>query len=158
MKVTVDLRNDCTTSWAPDEKLCKQWIRVALTTAQKKVDTSVSISYVTEQTSAELNTQYRGKTNATNVLSFPSEYPENLLHTIAFQPLGDIVICPDVVVREAAEQNKELSAHWAHLTIHGVLHLIGYDHEQESDAQTMEHLEIEALRALGIADPYFPEK
>lgn len=154
MKVTVDLRNDCTPSWAPDEKLCKQWIHAALESAEYKVNTSVSISYVSEQTSAKLNSQYRGKTSATNVLSFPSEYPENLTRAISFQPLGDIVICPDVVMREATEQKKELQAHWAHLTIHGLLHLLGYDHEQETAAQGMEQLEIKALRVLGIADPY----
>ena len=157
MKVTVDLRNDCTPTWAPDETICRQWVRAALKAVKHQIDTSVSISLVTEQTSAELNTKYRGKAGATNVLSFPSEYPENLARTIAYQPLGDVVICPDVVAREAVEQNKELKAHWAHLTIHGLLHLIGYDHEQDAEARKMEQLEISALHSLGIADPYATE-
>lgn len=154
MKVTVDLRNDCTPAWAPDKLLCKQWIRAALAVAQHNQDTRVSISFVTEHASAELNEKYRGKARATNVLSFPSQYPENLWHALAFQPLGDIVICPALVAREAIEQGKEIQAHWAHLTIHGILHLIGHDHEQDTAAQTMEQLEVEALRVLGITDPY----
>lgn len=154
MKVTVDLSNDCAPAWAPDKLLCKQWIRTALATAQHNRDIRVSISFVTEHVSAELNEKYRGNARATNVLSFPSQYPENLMPALAFQPLGDIVICPALVAREASAQSKELQAHWAHLTIHGILHLIGYDHEQDQDAQTMEQLEVEALRALGITDPY----
>lgn len=157
MKVTVELRNDCTPNWAPDKTLCKQWIRAALKTARYPVDANVSISFVTEQTSAELNKKYRGKAGATNVLSFPSDFPENLASVITFQPLGDVVICPDVVAREAMEQNKELKAHWAHLTIHGLLHLLGYDHVQEPQAREMEQLEISALQSLGIADPYTSE-
>lgn len=157
MKVTVDLRNDCTPTWAPDKSLCRQWVRAALKTARHPIDTSVSISLVTEKTSAELNSKYRGKTGATNVLSFPSEYPETLAHAVTFQPLGDVVICPDVVAREAIDQNKELKAHWAHLTIHGILHLIGHDHEQAAEARKMEQLEISALQSLGIADPYSPK-
>lgn len=154
MKVTVDLRNDCTPAWAPDKVLCKQWIRTALATAQLDQDIRVSISFVTEQASAELNEKYRGKAKATNVLSFPSEYPEHLTQALAFQPLGDIVICPALVAREAVAQGKALEAHWAHLTIHGMLHLIGYDHKLDQDAHTMEQLEVEALQALGITDPY----
>ncbi len=157
MKVTVDLRNDCTPTWAPDELLYKQWVRAALKTVKHPVDSSVSISLVTEETSAELNAKYRGKAGATNVLSFPSEYPENLALAIAFQPLGDVVICADVVAREAKEQNKDLKAHWAHLTIHGLLHLIGYNHEQEAEAHQMEQLEISALQSLGMANPYSSE-
>lgn len=154
MKVTVEIHNDCTGFWAPDKQLCTQWIRAALAAALFEKDSSVSLSFVTEHAASELNGKYRGKTTATNVLSFPSEFPENLTHITAERPLGDIVICPAVVEREAREQDKTLQAHWAHLTIHGMLHLLGYDHELDTDANTMEHLEVKALQTLGISDPY----
>ena len=156
MKVTVDLRNDSTDDWAPDATLCSKWIRAALDAALFKQDNSVSLSFVTEQTAAELNAKYRGKTAATNVLSFASEFPDNLTSAISYKPLGDLVICPYIVAREASEQKKQLEAHWAHLTTHGILHLLGYDHAAESDRHAMEQLEINALLTLGISDPYVP--
>jgi len=93
-----------------------------------------------------LNSEYRGKDYATNVLSFPYE-TEPLL-------MGDLVLCPPVVAREAAEQGEPLAAHYAHLTVHGMLHLRGWDHENEGDAQAMEDKEREILAALGFPDPY----
>ncbi|HES75861.1 MAG TPA: rRNA maturation RNase YbeY [bacterium] len=101
---------------------------------------------------AQLNMKFRGKDYATNVLSFPLEFPEET----GIPYIGDIVICPDVVAREAAEQHKPLLAHYAHLTVHGVLHLLGYDHENESDADEMETLETQILATLGFPDPYQP--
>jgi len=101
---------------------------------------------------AQLNMKFRGKDYATNVLSFPLEFPEET----GIPYIGDIVICPDVVAREAAEQHKPLLAHYAHLTVHGVLHLLGYDHENEDDADEMETLETQILATLGFPDPYQP--
>lgn len=154
MKVTVDYSNDCNSDWAPDESLCTQWIHAALAAAAQQQDCLVSVSFVTEPVSAELNARYRDKNTATNVLSFPSDYPDSLANAVTYKPLGDIVVCPAVVEREAAEQNKPLQAHWAHMLIHGALHLLGYDHQSESDAQKMETLEVSTLRALGISNPY----
>ncbi len=93
-----------------------------------------------------LNCEYRGKDHATNVLSFPYETEPSLL--------GDLVICPPVVAREASEQGKSLAAHYAHLTVHGMLHLQGWDHENDGDAQAMEEKEAKILAALGYPDPY----
>ena len=118
-----------------------RWARAALLGGGQ-----VAIRLVDEQEGRTLNSEYRGKDYATNVLSFPYE-AEPLL-------MGDLVICPTVVAREAAEQGKPLAAHYAHLTVHGMLHLRGWDHENEGDAQTMEDEERKILAALGYPDPY----
>ena len=118
-----------------------RWGRAAL-----KGGGQVAIRLVDEQEGRTLNSEYRGKDYATNVLSFPYE-AEPLL-------MGDLVICPTVVAREAAEQGKPLAAHYAHLTVHGTLHLRGWDHENEGDAQAMEDEERKILAALGYPDPY----
>lgn len=118
-----------------------RWARAAL-----KGGGQVAIRLVDEQEGRTLNSEYRGKDYATNVLSFPYE-AEPLL-------MGDLVICPTVVAREAAEQGKPLAAHYAHLTVHGMLHLRGWDHENEGDAQAMEDEERKILAALGYPDPY----
>jgi probable rRNA maturation factor len=118
-----------------------RWARAALTGGGQ-----VAIRLVDEQEGRTLNSEYRGKDYATNVLSFPYE-AEPLL-------MGDLVICPAVVAREAAEQGKPLTAHYAHLTVHGMLHLRGRDHENEGDAQAMEDEERKILAALGYPDPY----
>ncbi|HQR58794.1 MAG TPA: rRNA maturation RNase YbeY [Azonexus sp.] len=118
-----------------------RWARAALTDSGQ-----VAIRLVDEDEGRRLNKAYRGKGHATNVLSFPYE-TEPLL-------MGDLVICPTVVAREAAEQGKPLAAHYAHLTVHGMLHLRGWDHENEGDAQAMEDEERKILAALGYPDPY----
>ena len=118
-----------------------RWARAALTGGGQ-----VAIRLVDEQEGRTLNSEYRSKDYATNVLSFPYE-AEPLL-------MGDLVICPAVVAREAAEQGRPLAAHYAHLTVHGMLHLRGWDHENEGDAQTMEDEERKILAALGYPDPY----
>jgi probable rRNA maturation factor len=118
-----------------------RWARAALTDSGQ-----VAIRLVDEDEGQRLNNAYRGKGHATNVLSFPYE-TEPLL-------MGDLVICPTVVAREAAEQGKPLAAHYAHLTVHGMLHLQGWDHENDGDAQAMEDEERKILAALGYPDPY----
>ena len=104
--------------------------------------------------SQALNREYRGKDKPTNVLSFPSELPEEVLDSLPREPLGDIIICVPVVFAEAAEQGKAARDHWAHLTVHGVLHLLGFDHIEDDEAEEMEGLEIRVLAGLGIANPY----
>ena len=101
-----------------------------------------------------LNLQYRGKDKPTNVLSFPSELPEEVLDNLKREPLGDIIICVPVVEAEAIEQGKTTTAHWAHLTIHGILHVLGFDHIDDDEAEEMEGLEIQALQSLNYANPY----
>ena len=119
----------------------KKWAKAAL-----RVDTEVTIRIVDAQEALELNSTYRGKDYATNVLTFPLTETPHLM--------GDIIICAPVVVAEAAAQHKSLEAHFAHLTVHGVLHLHGYDHETEPQAELMESLEITILLELGYANPY----
>lgn len=114
----------------------------------------LAIRLVGEPESRTLNHDYRGKDKPTNVLSFPAELPDMVLAELEERPLGDLVICAPVVAREAAEQGKPLNAHYAHLTVHGVLHLLGLDHEDEREAEAMEAIERAILAELGHADPY----
>jgi probable rRNA maturation factor len=111
-----------------------------------RVDTEVTIRIVDEGEARILNSTYRGKDYATNVLTFPLTEEPHLM--------GDIIICAPVALAEAKSQNKALEAHYAHLTVHGMLHLHGYDHETEAQAELMESLEISILTKLGYANPY----
>ena len=123
----------------------RKWAKLAL-----RADAEIALRVVDEAEGQALNRDYRGKDYATNVLTFP----------LAEEPLlmGDIVLCAPVVAREAETQQKPLLAHYAHLTVHGVLHLQGYDHETEAEAEIMETLETEIITQLGYADPYLSEK
>ena len=125
-------------------------IHAWLDAANEGDDAEVLVRVVDEDESASLNKAYRHKTGATNVLSFPFEVPEGVPN----DQLGDIVICAAVVCREAAEQGKSLKAHWAHMVVHGMLHLQGYDHVVAADAEIMENKECCILHGLGYADPY----
>ncbi|MCC6756362.1 MAG: rRNA maturation RNase YbeY [Arenimonas sp.] len=126
----------------------KRWAEAACRGRIKRAD--IAIRVVDEREGRSLNHHYRGKDYATNVLSFPAELPEG----VTLPLLGDLVICAPVVAREAAEQGKPLNAHYAHLTVHGVLHLLGLDHEDEREAEAMEAIERAILAELGHADPY----
>ncbi len=127
----------------------RRWVAATLQ-QQRRRSAELSIRLVDSSEGRELNQQYRGKDYATNVLSFPVELPPG----IKLPLLGDLVICAPVVAREAAEQDKKRRDHYAHLTVHGVLHLLGQDHEIETDAERMEAIERRILAGLGIADPY----
>ncbi len=133
------------------------WVQQALQLeAQTKdlPDTEITIRIVDEAESHELNFTYRGKDKSTNVLSFPFEVPEG----VELPLLGDLVICRQVVEREANEQQISLESHWAHLTIHGTLHLLGYDHIIDEEAEEMEGLETQIMQSMGFEDPYISEK
>lgn len=126
----------------------RKWAAAAAKGRIRRAD--LAIRLVDEKEGRSLNRHYRGKDYATNVLSFPADLPEG----VKLPLLGDLVICAPVVAREAAEQGKPLAAHYAHLTVHGVLHLLGLDHEDEREAEAMERIEREVLAALGFPDPY----
>lgn len=135
----------------PKSSSLRQWARKTLKNNRVK-SAEVTIRIVSVKEMSNLNATYRQKKGPTNVLSFPFSIPEEVIVDISI--LGDIVICADVVAREAKEQGKNADAHWAHLVVHGILHLLGYDHETERDASVMESLEIEIMQSLGFANPY----
>ncbi|HIF9114656.1 TPA: rRNA maturation RNase YbeY [Photobacterium damselae] len=136
----------------PAEADFQSWLEAAITTFQ--TDAEVTIRLVDEAESHQLNLEYRGKDRPTNVLSFPFEAPPGMEMDL----LGDLVICRQVVEREAPEQNKTLTAHWAHMVVHGSLHLLGYDHIEDDEAEEMEALETEIMEKMGFPDPYAAEK
>ena len=142
----------------PTRPQFRQWVLAALSGAGRRFDSEVAIQLVDAAEGQAMNRQYRGKDYATNVLSFPADLPEGLPEDFDFPQLGDLVICAPVVAREAAEQGKALGDHYAHLTIHGVLHLLGFDHVEEAEAEEVEALERQILASLGIADPYAGER
>lgn len=146
-RVRIDIDN-VSGKKVPTNTALKQWINAAIGTRRDKAELSVRITDADEI--KMLNQQYRGKDYATNVLSFPADLPPE----IELPHLGDIVICAEVVEREAREQNKTSEAHWAHMVIHGTLHLLGYDHIDDADAEIMEALETDILRSLNFANPY----
>ncbi|PHS29860.1 MAG: rRNA maturation RNase YbeY [Methylophaga sp.] len=150
MTVIVDLQNVCEGN-VPEQGLFQSWIEATI--EQEGTDSSdceLSIRLVDEQESAELNSTYRKKSGPTNVLSFPfdSSFP--------MEPrlLGDLIICTSIVEKEALEQNKTIQDHWAHMVVHGCLHLLAYDHMEDDEAEVMEALEVTILKTLLINDPY----
>jgi probable rRNA maturation factor len=132
----------------------RRWVAAALEGRIREADLAIRI--VDSKEGRAMNRHYRGKDYATNVLSFPADVAEGVKMPkgVKMPLLGDLVICAPVVAREAREQKKLLAAHYAHLTVHGVLHLLGWDHEDDTEAECMERLEREILADLGIADPY----
>ena len=128
----------------------KQWAKKVLTRKTPDIEMTIRVVDITEMT--ELNTHYRHKSGATNVLSFPFDMPMDLTDEPPL--LGDIVICATVVNQEAQTQEKSKTAHWAHMVVHGTLHLLGYDHESPTDADIMESIEITILKELGFPNPY----
>ena len=147
MAVTVDLQNDAKLESVPPEKHFREWVSAAL--QQSYPDLEQTIRIVDENESCELNNRYRGKSSATNVLAFPGEN-----EVLDYDCLGDLVICAPLVVAEASDQGKTIESHWAHLVVHGMLHLQGFDHENDTESRAMEALEIEILRGLGVSNPY----
>jgi len=152
MNLIIDIENASSCARVPDEKSFHRWVSAALTEQPAKCNNEVelSIRIVDESESAELNGRYRNKQGSTNVLSFPADLPDSLQLPL----LGDLVICAQVVEREAQQQEKSTDAHWAHMTIHGSLHLLGYDHIDDRDADEMEQLETTIITHLNFPPPY----
>ncbi|CUA83396.1 rRNA maturation RNase YbeY [Pseudidiomarina woesei] len=148
--VSVDLQVACNADNLPSEASFESWVEAALLHVNHQQEAELTIRIVDPEEGLELNQQYRGKDYATNVLSFPFESPVPLPVNL----LGDLVICAAVVADEADKQGKQLQAHWAHMVVHGTLHLLGYDHIEDDEAEHMEQLETTILAALGYADPY----
>lgn len=153
MNLTVDLQVATEEQDHPPPSLFNLWVLTALNHVnnnQTMTAAELSIRLVDQAESTELNHSYRGKNQATNVLSFPADIPD----FIDLPLLGDLVICSSVVQQEAIEQHKLVEAHWAHMVVHGTLHLLGYDHIDDDEAEEMEALEIAILASLDIANPY----
>ena len=148
MATTVELQIASNSDKIPDPNKFQRWVAEATQHLHK--DAEVSLRIVNQDESRELNHQYRGKNKPTNVLSFPSDLPSELNLSL----LGDLVICAPIVEQEALEQHKNLEAHWAHMTVHGTLHLLGYDHINEIMAEEMENLETLILTNLNYSPPY----
>ena len=134
----------------PTEEQLTLWASTALKGRTEFEEPELTIRLTDEEESQALNSEYRGKDKPTNVLSFPFEMPPG----IPLELLGDLIICVGVVEQEAQEQAKTIEAHWAHMVIHGCLHLLGYDHIKDDEAEEMEALERDLLASLGYPDPY----
>lgn len=152
--IDVDIQHASEHASLPSDEQLTQWATQALT--QFKEDAALSIRLVDNDESQQLNFEYRGKDKPTNVLSFPFEVPPELAEVDDIgQLIGDLVISVPVVAQEAIEQNKSFDHHFAHMVVHGCLHLLGYDHIKDEEAEIMEDLERQILAKLDIADPYF---
>jgi probable rRNA maturation factor len=148
MSITVDIQYAVEAPGLPTEADFTRWVATVL--RDRKVEGEVCIRIVDAEESQALNAEYRGKDKPTNVLSFPFEVPPGVPVTL----LGDLVICAEVVAREAEEQQKAALHHWAHMVVHGTLHLLGFDHINDDEAEEMEALERDLLARLDITDPY----
>ena len=148
----IDLQIACEETELPTNEQFQLWIDTALAeiSSDPSQEFELTIRLVNREESQQLNNQYRGMDKPTNVLSFPFEVPEG----IELNLLGDLIICIEVMKKEALDQNKALFDHWAHLVIHGCLHLVGFDHISDSEALEMESIEIAILKKLDISDPY----
>lgn len=153
MSIVLDLQIASSATDLPTQQDIECWLSAAITPFQAEAEVTVRIVDASE--SQQLNRTYRGKDKPTNVLSFPCQCTTGLELPL----LGDLVICAAVVAQEASEQNKTLAAHWAHMIVHGCLHLLGFDHINDTEAAEMEAEEIQILAELGFADPYIiPEE
>lgn len=148
MNLKLTIENYTKNKNIPTEKQIKFWVKKALN--NKKINNILlGIRIINSSESAKLNSFYRNKKGSTNVLSFP--YSEQIGR---FFYLGDLALCAPLIAKEARDQNKSLHSHWAHLIIHGILHLLGYDHIKDREAKKMEKLETDILKKLGYPDPY----
>jgi probable rRNA maturation factor len=158
--IELELQNPYDFDTIPAIDDVQKWSNAAMQTVEADQAISLVVRFVNEEEGIDLNHTYRDKNVATNVLSFPYEVPDyavdipELQDEYSQQNLGDLVLCEKVVIAEAEAQNKTLEQHWAHLIVHGVLHLQGYDHINDDDAVKMESLEIEILGSLGFSNPY----
>ena len=146
--LTVDIERHCDSGSEPGNDELERWARASWQQSESAAE--VALVIIDQETMVDFNTRYRNRNKATNVLSFPAGYrnEDGVLN------LGDVLLCAPVIGHESREQNKRSCDHWAHMTVHGMLHLQGYDHVEHRDAEVMENLEVNILDQLGVADPY----
>lgn len=149
MRLHLEVQRQIDDDDLPADHLLADWAEAAL--VERQADVELLIRIVDAAESRQLNREYRGQERPTNVLSFPFEAPA----VVSSKLLGDLVICAQVVSNEAQQQGKMVTAHWAHMVVHGVLHLLGHDHQEGQEAIEMERLETQILLGLGFDDPYF---
>lgn len=154
MSVSIEVEDEAWLALSGMEALARECVAAALAGAgEDSTDSEIALLFTSDEAIAEINAEWRGKAKPTNVLSFPA--PDDMpIPEGEPRPLGDIVLAHGVITRESAEQGKTLRDHTAHLIVHGVLHLLGFDHETDAEAHEMESLETDILKGLGIADPY----
>ncbi len=151
MEINLDIQREVDA--LPTDEDILSWLKATLT-YEHHGDAELTVRFVSEKESAELNEKYRHKSGSTNVLSFPFEMPAEIEDDVELNLLGDLIICADVVMQQAKQQKKDELAHWAHMIVHGALHLLGYDHLTDKDASVMETKEKQILSQLGYPDPY----
>jgi probable rRNA maturation factor len=147
VNVSVEYATNCE---CPSTQAIESWMNAALTAIGRQTPATLALRIVDEDEMQAMNHRYRQKNTPTNVLSFPCQLPDNLKG----DQLGDMLICAPVVQQEATAQHKSPQTHWAHMVVHGVLHLLGYDHTETAEAEQMEALEIDILKQLGFPNPY----
>ncbi len=153
MKKTIDIQLAVETALPVSEKILRQWAKLALGEAYQAHE--LTLRFVEKEEIRTLNRTYRQQDKPTNVLAFPSSLPDEIKKIHPF--LGDVIICPEVLQEESHHDEIPLIEHWAHIVIHGILHLQGYDHIETEDAQIMQALEIQLLAKLGFSNPYHTE-
>lgn len=153
MNYVVDMQIACNTYLPFSEETLVQWVKTALRPYRERAE--LTLRFVDVEEMQSLNHAYRQQNKPTNVLAFPATYPQSI--ALDYPLLGDVIICPAVLSEESIQLNTPLENHWAHIVIHGVLHLLGYDHIIEQDAQVMQQIEIELLQQLGYSNPYQKE-
>lgn len=151
--IKVDIQHATTSSELPENQQIRKWVKSALSAVNEK-NRELTVRIVDEEECRQLNKQWCKRKGTTNVLSFPAGNVEQYAPGL----LGDIILCARVINREAKEQKKNRNSHWAHMIIHGTLHLLGYDHIKSDDAEKMELLEIRILESMGIKNPYSYKK
>ncbi len=154
MNYYVDIQHECSDSVPVSDETLTNWVTLSLKSHREKAE--LTLRFVDAPEMIELNHAYRKQNKVTNVLAFPATLPKDI--ELDFPLLGDIIICPSVLRDESQSLHIGLNAHWAHIVIHGVLHLLGYDHINDSDTEIMQRLEISLLSTLGFANPYQTEE
>ncbi len=154
MTFYIDIQHAVSNAAAFDDQTLHNWACLVLKTSGKD-SAELTIRLVGVEEITELNTTYRHQAKSTNVLAFPSELPKELILDYPF--LGDVIICPRVLEQESQTLNKSLESHWALILIHGILHLLGYDHIKDDDARIMQSIEIDLLQQLGFENPYLED-